>query len=155
MQQGDLVGSFYDAIRPIIFVVQFFGILPVNVWSSNQLSRVTFKWKSLKSIYSILLIIFGLIKLIFLLRFTIIHGISLGYVSLLSFYLASLLGSCCFFKLAIKWKQLMKLWFESEKVFLKTPYTVRGQSLKMRLRVWAAGIGFLALSKVTSMHDVT
>ena len=140
-----LEGTFHDAIGPILVVARIFGLMPVSGVESSEIKRIKFHWKSVKSIYSLIFIVCGTVELICLIRFVLNNGLTLGHASNLSFYVASMLGTCCFFRFAMNWKRLMKLWYESEKVFLKAPYVVQGWSLKCKLRVWAAVLGFVAL----------
>lgn len=138
-------GSFHDSIGPILRIVQFFGLLPVDNVNSKDISSMNFRWKSMKVMYSCTFLICGLIESILCLRLVVKSGMSLGYSSALSFYFVSLIGACFLFKLAQKWKQLMRIWFESEKVFLKPPYTVHGWPLKRKIRLWAIAIGCSSL----------
>lgn len=40
----------------------------------------------------------------------------------------------------------MALWYEHEKVFLKSPYTIDGWSLKMKIVMWCVLFGILTSS---------
>jgi Trehalose receptor len=145
MHCGELKGSFHDAIGPILKIVQIIGIMPVDGVNGKDISNINFKWKSLKTVQSLLFLICGVIESVLCLRLVTKSGMTLGLSSAISFYVTSMVGAIFIFKLAVKWKEIMKFWYEREKVFLKFPYTVCGISLKRRIRLWAALIGFLSL----------
>lgn len=141
-----LKGSFHDAIGPILLVSNFFGMMPVDNVNSKDIADIDFQWKSVKTIYSLTFIICGSIECLLCFRLSMYRGMTLGYMSSLSFYFTSMFGAVYLFNFATNWKRLMKLWYKSEKIFLKAPYTVNGWPLKRKIRVWATTIGFLALS---------
>lgn len=147
MYSESLNGSFHEAIGPILKVAHFFGVLPVDGVNSLKISCINFRWKSVKTIYSLVFILFGIIECLLFFRMVINRGITLSYSSALSFYSTSMLSAICLFNLGTKWKRLMKFWYQSEKVFLTASYTIKGLSLKRKIRLWAATIGFLAFSK--------
>lgn len=146
MYSEPLQGSFHDAIGPVLLVSSFFGLMPVNNVNSNDIADIDFRWKSVKTIYSLTFIICGSIECLLYFRLCMDKGLTLVATSSLSFYVTSVLGAIYIFNFATNWKRLMKLWYKSEKIFLKAPYTVNGWPLKRKIRVWAATIGFLALS---------
>lgn len=138
-------GSFHDAVGPVLKFAQVFGVMPVDNVTSKDISNINFKWKSLKTIYSLTFLVLGTTESLLCLRIAFKKGISLSLTSELAYYATSMIGAFFIFRLATKWNYLMKLWFDNEKVFLKFPYTKCGLSLKRRIRMWAALIGFLAL----------
>lgn len=148
MHSLELKGSFHEAIGPVLRVAQVFGLMPIDGVMSRDISNLNYKWKSLKTAYSLTFLILGTVECLLCARLIFKKGLSLALSSELSFYLISLVGAFFMLKLAMKWQRLMKLWFDSEKVFLKTPYTNSGFSLKQRIRLWAAIIGFLSLCKL-------
>lgn len=149
MHSAELEGSFHDAIGPILMVAQVFGLMPADGVNAKDISNINFRWKSLKTIYSLTFLICGAVECLLCFRLMFKGGVTLGYSSSLSFYFISMMGAFFIFKLATKWKKIMKLWFESEKVFLKFPYAICGMTLKQRIRLWGALIGFLSLCKLS------
>lgn len=148
MHSGELKGSFHDAIWPIFRVAQVFALMPVDGINAKDISSINFRWKSAKTLYSLAFLFCGTIECLLCLRVAIKGGLSLGLSNAFSFYVISMMGAFFIFKLATKWHNLMKLWYESEKVFLKYPYMIRGISLKRRIRFWAALVGFLSLREL-------
>lgn len=148
MYQSATAGSFHDAIRPILRISQFFGILPVDNINSEDISSLQFRWKSINTIYSLIFLICGSIESILCLRMGFRDGISLIYVNKLSFYSISTLNAIFIFLLARKWKYIMDYWYEHEKMFLKSPYATHGWSLKKKAIIWSKAFGMLALSMI-------
>jgi gustatory receptor len=147
MHSEGLAGSFHDAIGPVLRVSQFFGLMPVDNVNAKDILDISFRWKSIKTIYSLVFIVAGSFECLMSLKLSMKRGMSLGYASALSFFASSMFGAYCLLNLARKWQRVMKFWFESEKVFLKAPYALRGCSLKRKIRLWAALFGFLALGR--------
>lgn len=145
MHSDSMKGSFHEAIGPVVFVAQFFGVLPVDGVNSGEISGLRFRWKSIKTIYSLVFVICGSVECVLCLRLVFQRGLSLSYCSALTFYTVSVLGAIYMIKLASKWKYLMKVWYECEKVFLKAPYKMHGWPLKRVTILWSVGFGFLAL----------
>lgn len=137
------VGSFYDAIKPILRISQFFGIIPVDNINNNEIFTLKFQWKSIKTIYCLVFLTCASIECILCIRMGFKNGLSLIYVNTLAFYSISTLNAIFIFTLARKWRIIIEFWFEHEKVFLKAPYTVDGWSLKRRIVVWSILIGIL------------
>jgi gustatory receptor len=143
-----LRGSFHESIGPVLKVAQFFGLMPVDNVAAKDITRIHFHWTSIKSIYSLVFLITGSIECLLSFKLLLKRGITLGYSSALTFYLMSMIGAVCLFILATKWNRIMKFWFESEKVFLKAPYTLRGWPLKRKIWLWAAAVGLFALGEL-------
>jgi gustatory receptor len=145
MHSGELKGSFHEAIGPVLRVAQVFGLFSVDGVMSKDVSNIEFKWRSFKTIYSMLFLVLGTTECLLCCRLILNKGLTLSLSSELSFYLISMIGAFYILKLATKWKYLMKLWYDSEKVFLKTPYINCKISMKRKIRLWSALIGFLSL----------
>lgn len=138
--------SFHNAMRPIVRVSHFFGIMPVDVGKSKDVSSIIFRWKSFKTIYSLIFVVLGMCEGFLCLWLVIRNGMTLSYSSALSFYFVSVTGTICLLKLASKWDKLMKFWYEREKVFLEAPYTIQGWTLNRKIRLWGVAFGVLSLS---------
>lgn len=145
MHSGELKGSFHDAVGPILKVAQVFAMMPVDGTTAKDISNIKFHWKSLKTIYSLLFLFCGTIECLLCFRLLIKTGMSLEMSNSLFFFFISMMGAFFLFKMAMNWENLMKLWYENEKVFLKFPYKISGTTLKRRIRLWAALIGTLSL----------
>lgn len=49
-------GNFREAIWPILVIAQFFGVMPVVGVKSRSITDVHFKWKSVRTFYSLFVI---------------------------------------------------------------------------------------------------
>lgn len=54
-------GSFQEAIGSILALAQYFGVMPVVGIKSNSAAQLRFQWKSFRTIYSLIVLFFGLI----------------------------------------------------------------------------------------------
>lgn len=66
-------------------------------------------------------------------------------ISGLVFFTSGVIFSCCFFQLAMKWNEMLKVFDDVEKIFLYHPYTLSGWSLKKRMNTAAFVLLFFAL----------
>jgi gustatory receptor len=147
MHTAELKGSLHEAIGPVLKVAQVFGLMPIDGVMSKDVENLEFKWKSFKTMYTLVFLVLGTAECLLCCRLIFKKGLTLSLSSELSFYLISMIGAFYILKLATKWKYLMKVWFDSEKVFLKSPYVNLKLSMKRKIRLWAALIGFLSLCK--------
>ena len=142
------MGSFHDAIKSIFKISQFFGILTVDNITSKDISRLEFRWKSIKTIYCLTFLTCASIECILCIRMGFKNGLSLIYINTLSFYSISTFNAIFIFTLARKWRQIIKSWYEHERMFLNSPYTVNGWSLKRKIVMWSTLFGLLAISEL-------
>lgn len=54
-------GSFQEAIGSILSLAQCFGVMPVVGITSKSAAQLKYQWKSFRTIYSCLVILYGLI----------------------------------------------------------------------------------------------
>ncbi|XP_055326858.1 gustatory receptor for sugar taste 64f-like [Sitodiplosis mosellana] len=108
-------GSFREAIWPFLILGQFFGLLPViGVKKSRQTSELQFKWKSVRTIYS-LIIAFILISYTSILIWgTFTTEIELSSIGIFIFYTSNTYGFVSFLALARKWPLLIHKWENTE-----------------------------------------
>lgn len=124
-------GSFHNAVKPALLIGQFFGAMPVvNITSENP-SALKFTWKSLRCIYGIFVTISCGLEAFLTLYWTFSRFVEFGKMVYLVFYGTNFLSFVCFFILATKWPNLMKLWHDVEK---KLP-PLRSKNEKCHLRV--------------------
>ena len=142
-----LSGSFHEAISTILKMIQYFGLLPVQGITKNNVHDLNFNWKCFKTFYSIIFIIISFIEFSALFYEGIIDGFSLTETSSLSFYLICTSSVVNLFILARKWPKLMIYWYDHEKLLLQPPYFVQGWSLKRKIRIVALLFAFMAFCK--------
>lgn len=74
MNQSD--DSFVFAIAPVSTFLQFFALMPVCGISHGDSRRLEFKWRSMRTLYSIFSIGYGVLMSIFFFKFLINFGVS-------------------------------------------------------------------------------
>lgn len=133
--------SFQDAFHPIIKISQFFGIFPI----SFAHDKITFKWISAKTFYSLLFLACAIIECTLSFRVAFKGGISLWGSSSFSYMFVATAGCMFLLRIARKWPCLMEQWQKSEKVIIiDSAYCIEGMSLKRKIWFWASIMGLLA-----------
>lgn len=140
MHSNEFKGSFFDAIGPILQISQWFGLMPADGVNSKNILGVGFRWKSLKSLYSLVFVVCGSIEAILCVRLALLRGMTFGYSITVCFQLVSVSVAIFQINLASKWRSFMEFWYQKEKVFLNAPYGIRGWTLKQKIRFWTSAI---------------
>lgn len=122
-------------------------MIPVDGVLSGDESQLQFRWKSLKTIYSMTFLFCGTVESCLGTRRLLRLGFNIHYVEGLMFFTLAAIRAFIFFRLARNWQDIMKMWSKSENVFLFEPYHVKGFSLKTKLRAVFAVLAILAISK--------
>lgn len=127
--------SFQEAFRPVIKLSQYFGVFPIDFVDKNNPKKIVFRWKSLKTIYSLIFIVCCSIECSLSLRLAVTGGsISLSGSSGFTYLFVSGFGAMCLLRLAHKWPKLMEQWEKHEIVFVTDPaYRIEGMSLKKKI----------------------
>lgn len=100
--------SFQELVGRLLRFGQFFALLPVINNSSSDESQLKFKWKSFRTIYSLIFLIFGSIEIFLETRRILVIGFSIAYAEDLLFYITSMVRAFLLFRLALKWKIIIK-----------------------------------------------
>lgn len=138
--------SFHEAFGPVLLVGQFFGLIPCdNVLQSDE-KKIQFRWKSPKTIYSLIFLFFGSIECAVGIRRFIRLGFNIHFVESLIFFLSAMIKAMLMFQLGRKWPSIMEKWRNCENVFLQSPYESNGWKLKKKLRF----VAFIFISFVLS-----
>lgn len=147
--------SFQDAFYPILRVSQFFGVLPLD-FNRDKPKRLKFRWKSVKTIYSLIFLFCGTIESILSFRVAIKGGtISLWGSSGFIFLFVAICGGILMLNLTRKWPELMVRWENCENVFvIDSAYCIQGLSLKRKIWFWASIMGFLAFREFHSENSI-
>lgn len=133
--------SFQDAFYPIIKISQFFGIFPISFVHD----KITFKWMSVKTFYSLIFLSCAIIECTLSFRVAFKGGISLWGSSSFSYMFVATVGCIFFLRIAQKWPCLMEQWQKSENVIIiDSAYCIEGMSLKRKIWFWASIMGLLA-----------
>lgn len=144
--------SFHQSIGPLLAYGQFFGMLPVDGVLAKDESQVEFRWKSVKTIYSMVFLLLGTIESCLGSRRLLRLGFKINFAEGLLFFISAMVRAYIIFFLARKWKVVIKRWRETEDVFLRHPYRVKGWSLSARVRVIFAVLAALSLGERLSVR---
>lgn len=139
--------SFHQSIGPVLAYGQFFGMLPVDGVLAKDETQLEFRWKSLKTIYSVIFLLLGTIESCLGTRRLLRLGFKLNFAEGLLFFVSAMVRAFIIFFLARRWKCIIKRWRETEEVFLRPPYKVRGWSLSARIRTIFFVLAFLSLRR--------
>lgn len=122
-------------------------MMPVDGILSDDESQLKFRWKSLKTIYSLMFLFCGTVESCLGTRRLLRLGFSINYVEGLVFFILAAVRAYIFFFLARKWSEIMKMWKKCEIVFLHEPYKVTGWSLSLKLRLVFCIMAIFVISK--------
>jgi gustatory receptor len=122
-------------------------MIPVDGVLAGDENQLEFRWKSLKTIYSMVFLFCGTVESCLGTRRLLRLGFNIRYVDGLLFFILAVIRTFIFFRLARNWKDIMRIWSKTENVFLREPYRVKGMSLKFKLRAVFTVLAVLALGK--------
>lgn len=132
-------------------IAQFFGVMPVVNILSSDVTKMTFTWKSVRTVYTIFccgnLITYDILTVAWMLK----EGVEFGRFVTVIFYTSNFMASICFLRLSKFWPKIMRRWQATEDLmspFLKE----RSQRyLKIKLRLLATIILSLSLRELNSI----
>lgn len=127
--------SFHVSVGPMLTYGQCFGLLPADGVLAKDENQVEFRWKSFKTIYSIVFLVLGTLESCLGTRRLLRLGFNIGFAEGLLFFITAMVRAWMFFALARSWKSIIKNWRDAEEPFLKPPYRVKGWSLRRKLGV--------------------
>lgn len=59
------VSNFYFAIKKVLILAQFFGLMPIRGLKNDNINNINFKWASFNTVYSIMhafmILVFGIL----------------------------------------------------------------------------------------------
>lgn len=132
-QNANFEGNFREAIWPVLFVGQIFGVMPVTGIKSRSSNDPVFKWKNVRTFHSLFIIIavssYTLIAVWNVFEnigFSSIGSFNDSSIVLLShksfcffvayslFYVTNTCALCFFFRLASTFPDLMRYWGKAE-----------------------------------------
>lgn len=142
---GQVEMSENSIVAKLINDFQLYGMIPVDGVLSGDENQLEFRWKSLKTIYTMFFLFCGAVESCLGTRRLLRLGFKLQYVEGLVFFILAAIRAFIFFRLARNWKEIMKMWQKCENVFLYEPYRVKGFSLKVKIRVVFAVLAALAV----------
>lgn len=144
--------SFHNSVGYAFVYGQFFGLLPFDGVLAKDENQVEFRWKSLKTIYSLIFLFCGTAESAMGIRRLLRLGFKLNFAEGLLFFILSMVRSFILFHLARNWKTIIKRWRTCEDVFLRDPYRVKGWSLRRKITTIFFIMAALSMSKVLFSH---
>lgn len=117
-----LKGSFHEAIGPVIAVVQYFSLMPVNGILNPDVSNLHFKWCSIRSIFAISTICLGATDFVLAMCLILRSKISIENFGAIVYFCSSNISFWFIFLISMEWKAIMLYWWQQEKAFLILPY---------------------------------
>lgn len=137
MQKGDCDGSFHQAVYPLLFIAQCFGVMPVHNISSKCPAGLKFTWKSFRFMFAVFVLMSCGLEALSAVSWTFRTHVEFGKMVILVFYITNFMSFFCFLSLANVWPKLMLKWHELEKSLpqMDTDKEKRGMSLRIRKTV--------------------
>lgn len=128
--------------------------MPVINILSSDVTKLTFTWKSFRTVYAIFccacLISYNILTVAWMLK----EGVEFGRFVTVIFYTSNFMALICFLRLSMFWPKIMRRWQATEDLmspFLKE----RSQRyLKMKLRLLATVILSLSLGELISIFTL-
>lgn len=109
-----------------------------NVLQKDE-KKLEFRWKSPRTIYSLVFLFFTSIECSVGIRRLIRLGLyNIHYAETFLFFITAMTKFLMMLQLGRNWKKIMVKWRDFENVFLQYPYTYKGVRLKTRVRFIAA-----------------
>ncbi|KAF5293095.1 hypothetical protein FQA39_LY13705 [Lamprigera yunnana] len=109
--------SAHNLIKKTIIFAQCFALLPLS-GISLEVTKVSFQWLSLKTVYTLTTIVLLFVYTISILIYTIINSDNFFNFVVVVWNLRALLGIVLFLKISLRWPQLMKFWTAVENSML-------------------------------------
>lgn len=139
------MGTFHEAIKPILVIAQLFGVLPVENITAKDPSTMKFRWKSLRFFFAVFVTLCCGIEAILTIYWTLRKRVEFGKMVYLVFYVTNFLSFVCFLILARNWPTLMVKWHEVERKLPPPRTKSERRSLLVRMRSIAAIILTISL----------
>ncbi|EDS43730.1 Gustatory receptor 64f [Culex quinquefasciatus] len=137
--------DFWGALKPVIFVAQIFTLFPVQGVLAKDVYGINFRWRSLRTLYSLFFVVLAFIALCAQINLTALFTVTTGQVAGILYFGLNLTGAICFLIISRKWRAMMIRWKSQEDVYLRPPYRVYGRSLKFKIRLIGFSVIILAI----------
>lgn len=132
----------FSAIR----VGKVFGLFPIEIDSKNP-SKISFKWRSWKTFFSIIFVIGSFLTASFVLKGQMEKGpLTASNIVGIIFYSSCCTISILFFKISQRWKLLMVEWTETESFLTCDEYELPPKSWTLKKRVLICTALYIFLS---------
>jgi gustatory receptor len=114
--------NIFELTRPVVWIAQFFGGLPVYNFSGNSYKRMHFKWLSMRSLFIYLKVATGFVMTFCEARKLSERGVNANSLAGPIFFFDTAVINIIFIKLARDWMKILSFWHQNERDLLKYPY---------------------------------
>lgn len=150
--KGECSGSFHEAIFPLLFIAQCFGVMPVHNISGKCPTGLKFTWKSLRFMFAVFVMMSCGLETLSAISWTFRTHIEFGKMVILVFYVTNFMSFFCFLRLSVVWPELMKKWHEVEKNLPQMEMKKEKRAMCLRIRKTVAVI--LTMSAVEHILSI-
>lgn len=124
-------------------------MIPVDNLLQPDEKKLEFRWKSKKTIYSLIFLFFGSIESAVGMRRFVRLGFNIHFTEKFLFLITAMVKAVLMFQLGRKWKKIMMEWRSCENIFLNTPFVNNnGWRLRTKLRFVATIFLILMLGEL-------
>lgn len=154
--------SFQNATHWMLFVSQFFGIMPLiglGVPRKSKRQHLSFSWRGPSTMYTMALLLMSAFETILCIYQIFESGFFFGNIGALTFYLLALISRSFLLTLGIDWPRILSYWRLTEDIFLELPYTSpwayskRRISLANRINFTFAFISVFTLGECATVYN--
>lgn len=145
-------GTFHNAIKPVLLIGQFFGVMPVENILTRDPSQLKFTWKSVRFMFALFITLSCGAEALLTVYWTFSRRVEFGKMVFLVFYVTNFMSFASFLVLAKNWPQLMGLWHDVEKKL--PPLRSKGEKRNLRTRMRNAAAIILTLSLIEHLCSV-
>ncbi|XP_017472222.1 PREDICTED: gustatory receptor for sugar taste 64b [Rhagoletis zephyria] len=135
-QQEQQDQTFHQCVSKVLFISQFFGLLPVKNLLADDVERVQYNWCSIHTLYSASIILLNGLEFMTVGYLVFKAGINFHSSGTISLFVICMLEHIYFWRLAINWPFIMRAWRRTEEIFLRAPYRIYA-TYNMKTRVYA------------------
>uniref|UniRef100_A0A5H2X5P1 Gustatory receptor n=1 Tax=Bactrocera latifrons TaxID=174628 RepID=A0A5H2X5P1_BACLA len=128
--------TFHNCVSKVVFISQFFGLLPVSNILADDVQRVYYTWFSLHTLYSGIILLLNTLEFVTVGYLVFKFGLNFHNSGTISLFVVCMLEHVYFWRLAIKWPFIMRAWRRTEEIFLRPPYRIYA-TYNMKARIYA------------------
>ena len=140
--------SLHTSIACTIVIGQFLGLMPLCGIFHQDESHLKVTWRSLRFCYTVIVLFGSVLFVLFIIVWIITTGVTLNNLLGLCVYLSCLLNVILFFKLAMKWPGLLKLWRCIDFICPSSDsFTFPKHSLKLKMNLVATVVIGISIGK--------
>ncbi|XP_063706213.1 gustatory receptor for sugar taste 64f-like [Culicoides brevitarsis] len=140
---------FFDATAPVFAFALSFGAMPMYGILSGDPYKLTFRWKSFRFFWSVLLILSQIMFTVTVINNSIQKGLTILKMTLVVVYNSVTYIMFQMLFIARKWPETMRFWRKVELSLPPMQDAVRSKSMGRRIRKFAPTVTFLSLTEHT------